>query len=331
MPNDIDVNDELDNDLDPEDDLESGIAEDKTKLGDQGDGSVVVEIDPATENEAEGEGDPLKKEETPEEREKIREQRRQERQDRKARQKEQQERTRRELESERTARRQLEERIALIERRSTGSELAQIDNAMTQTKNAYSHFKEQIKIGQQAGNGEMIADATEKMLIARDRYNQLDNVKKAYNQRQSQPAPLDPTLVRHANDFMSQHTWYRPDSPDEDSLITRTIDNKLASEGWDPKTKEYWEELNKRLKKYLPHRVKGATVQQDDGAQRVKPKSPVAGSGREANTSNAAKGTFRLSPERVSAMKDAGLWDDSKKRNEAIKRYRDYDKTNKGN
>lgn len=332
MAEEHDLDDDLTDDLD-----EGGQGGDQgnegnqaPQLGDQEDGSVIVPIEEEA-NDAKQEGTGGEKEETEADRERIREQRRQERIEKKQRAKEREDRIRRELESERTARRQLEERLSTIERRSTGAEIAQIDAALNQTRQAHAHFKEQIRIGQEQNDGAMIADATEKMLLAQNRFQQLTNVKQAYQQRQSAPAPLDPTLVRHANNFMSKHTWYRPDGNDDDSSITRTLDNKLAAEGWDPKTPEYWKELEERVKKYLPHRAGRAAPAADTTNGQPKPKSVVTGSGRDGAASSPQAGTFRLSPARVAAMKEAGVWEDPKKRADAIKRYREFDKSNKGN
>lgn len=319
-----------DDDLDSEHEKQKEKPDDEdTKLGSQDDGSVVVELDEGTENHESVEVST----ETDEELSAKREARRQERQERKARQKEQQQRVQRELQAEREARRQLEERLAAVERKSTGAEMAQLENAERQTTQAYNFFKEQIRLGQESGNGSQVADATEKMMLAGQRMQQLANVKRAYQQRQSAPAPLDERLVTHANGFMSKHSWYKPEGRDNDSVVLRALDNQIAQEGWDPTTEAYWQELDTRLKKYLPHRSKSAKVQStddDDQVGRNKPKSIVAGSGRDAQTSVSAKSVFRLSPERVAALKEAGMWDDPKQRTEAIKRYRDFDKQQKG-
>jgi 2-polyprenyl-6-methoxyphenol hydroxylase-like FAD-dependent oxidoreductase len=37
---------------------------------------------------------------------------------------------------------------------------------------------------------------------------------------------------------------------------------------------------------------------------------------------------YTLSPDRVKAIKDAGMWDDVAERNKMIKTYREYDRTN---
>ena len=57
----------------------------------------------------------------------------------------------------------------------------------------------------------------------------------------------------------------------------------------------------------------------------TKPRPTVAGAGRESGGADSGK-TYRLSSDRVQALKDAGIWDDPKQRAEAIRRFREYDK-----
>lgn len=345
MPLPINNNQE-DADLE-DDDLESGEESTESKedkqddppAGEQADGSVVVEID----DEADTNSDPTVDEDE-EERKRIREARRQERQERKQRAREREERIQRELAQEREARRQLEERLSSVERRNSGAEVAQLDSVIKQTNDAYGYFKDQIADATARNDGPGVAEATEKMVMARERLAQLQRVKQSVQQRQSAPAPLDERLVNNAQKFMTKHSWYKPEGRDMDSQIMRNIDNAVAAEGWDPTTEAYWSELENRVKKYLPHRVARGKVQtndrggeemdgQDDdvpSVRRQKPKSPVAGSGQGSGGASGGKTVFHLSPARVQAMKDAGLWDDPAKRAKQIKAYRDYDKANKG-
>ena len=306
--------------------------------GDQDDGSFVVELDDdaGTGDGEGGDDDRLTSEEDEAERARIREERRQERQLKKQRAREEKERLQREVAQERERTRQLEERLAAIERRNSGAEVAQVDQVIGQTEQAYRYFKDQIKVATEAGDGAKVAEATEKMVLARERLAQLNQVKVAVQQRQNAAPPLDPRLVSNAQQFMNRHKWYRPDGQDMDSQILRNIDNAVANEGWDPTTPQYWEELENRVKKYLPHRIARGKVQakdddddfEDAQSSRPKPKSAVAGSGEGSGAARGAGGkqTFKLSAERVQALKEAGMWDDPAQRQAAIKRFRDYDR-----
>lgn len=255
------------------------------------------------------------------EREEIRARRREERKHRKQAQKEREDTLRRELAARDSIINELRSKVDVIERRNSGSEIAQIENAKKQTAQAYAYFKDQIRIATEAGNGAAVADATEKLFQAQRKFDEIASYEKAIKSKQSTPQPLDPRLANHAQDWMQRNSWYDPTARDQDSRIAMTIDQRLAEEGWDPTTKEYWQELDNRVKKYLPHRTNSAKLPS------TKPKSVVTGSGRESG-GTATKGSYKLSAERVQALKDAGIWDDPKQRADAIKRFRDFDKQN---
>jgi hypothetical protein len=120
---------------------------------------------------------------------------------------------------------------------------------------------------------------------------------------------------------MSDNDWYNPDGADIDSKITKVIDESLLAEGWDPASNDYWEELDRRLSKRLPHRYTDDTFE-TNSQRSLKRRSVVTGSGREnVPSSGAGRGSFVLDPEQVRAIKDAGFWDDPQKRNRMIKRY----------
>lgn len=270
--------------------------------------------------ETEGHDEELNGAADDDEREAIRERRREERRNRKLAQREREDTLRRELQSRDTLIDELRQKVNAIENRNAGSELAQIGQAKQQAGQAYAFFRDQIAIASEAGNHKAVAEATDKMLQAQRKFDELQNVEKAYKQRQAQPQALDPRLANHAKAWMADNKWYDPTGRDTDSSIALTLDRQMATEGWDPTTAEYWEELSARVKKYLPHRAKAPKMSTGT------PRPIVAGSGRENSTSASVKGGYKVSADRVQAMKDAGIWDDPKARAEAIKRYKDYDK-----
>lgn len=261
------------------------------------------------------------------ERDAIRERRRQERKQRRAAQKEREETLRRELAARDAVINQLRGEVDVIKRRNTGSELAQLNQAKEQTAQAYAYFKDQIRVATEAQNGAVVAEATEKMLLAKQRFEELDRIEKAYSTRSAQPQPLDPRLVNHAKSWMENNRWYKPESRDVDSRIVLTLDQALADEGFDPTTPEYWSELTERVKKHLPHRAAGGKI---TSSANKPPRPAVPAAQRDGGSSGSADGSFRLSAERVQALKEAGVWDNPTERAKAIKYFRDFDKANKG-
>lgn len=214
---------------------------------------------------------------------------------------------------------QLLERLSVLERKSHGSDLARLDKAIEDQDNRILFAKQKIAEATRSGNGELLTSAQEMWFEARRQAEALANLKKRavapQNQRTIQ-AP-DPQLQRHANNWMANNPWYDPNGKDPDSRRALNEDAILAEEGYDPKTAEYWQELDRRLQRVVPHRY----TEDADEKPRSRPRSAVTSSGREFASNNGRGNSFTLSPEQVRAMKDAGMWDDAEKRAKMIRRY----------
>src|SRR5574337_56939 len=105
--------------------------------------------------DADGIGDDLSA--TDAEREAIRERRREERKLKKQRQHDREDSLRRELEANKAVINQLNERLAHIDRRNSGFDLAQLDGQMNQLNAAYAVERERIAKGTAEGNGDEVA------------------------------------------------------------------------------------------------------------------------------------------------------------------------------
>jgi hypothetical protein len=214
---------------------------------------------------------------------------------------------------------QLLERLSVLERKSHGSDLARLDKAIEDQDARILFAKQKISEATRTGNGELLTSAQEMWFEARRQAEALANLKKRAVAPQAQrtiQAP-DPQLQRHASNWMANNPWYDPNGKDPDSRRALNEDAILAEEGYDPKTAEYWEELDRRLQRVVPHRY----TEDANERPRSRPRSAVTGSGREFASNNGRGNSFTLSPEQVRAMKDAGMWDDAEKRAKMIRRY----------
>ena len=267
------------------------------------------------------EDDQAQEGETEEEAEARRQHNRERRAENKKRRQEYVESLKREIAARDEVLRQQSERLDALERRSNGADMAMVDTEMRKAADAYNFFKTQHSEAVNASNGQLATEAQERMFQAARRFEQLKAIKDASQRSQSAPQqqPLDPRIRQQAEKWLDKNRWYDPQGADADSQIALTLDRQLNQEGWNPTTPQYWEELDSRIKKYLPHRYKsGYNVSQGKNQN-----APVAGSGRE----NSGKATgYRLTADRVQAIKDAGKWDDPKERAAMIKAYQDYDK-----
>ena len=217
---------------------------------------------------------------------------------------------------------ELLERLAVVEKKTQGSEIARINKAIEDQEGRILFAKQKIKEATETGNGDLLTQAQEMWYEAKKNFEALEGLKKQsvqQPQHQTIQAP-DPMVQRYATDWMSENPWYDPNGRDPDSKIALTIDNAMAEEGWNPKTQEYWEELDNRLAKYLPHRYI-SEVDKSVNPSTKRPRNIVTSSGRESASSSGGKNTFTLTPDQVRAMKDAGMWDDPDKRAKMIRRY----------
>lgn len=224
---------------------------------------------------------------------------------------------------------QMTERLAVLEKRTAGADVARLDKAIEDGHVRLQYAKMKIKEATEMADGTGLADAQEAWYEARRQVESLEALKKRAVASPSTPAvpkAPDPRLKRLAGDWMARNDWYDPNGKDTDSRVAVKIDESLVEEGWDPNTPDYWVELDNRLTKYLPHRYNGGNDDQSS-AQNRRPRQVVTGSGRESQSS-LRPNEFRLSPERVRAIKDAGRWDNMTERNKMIKKYAEYDRLN---
>jgi hypothetical protein len=294
---------------------------DELNIKEETDGSAVVELPddlvPKEEEEApieKAEGGEVDDEDHPDDTEAVRAARRARRRAKKDLIKKTNEEKDRRLELLQRQNQELMERLAVVEKKTHSSDLARLDKAIEDEELRLQYAMAKLSDAGNRSNGAEMAKAQELWYETRGRVEALKRAKEQAAKSQTQETgAVNPQLMRHANQWMENNSWYDPTGNDEDSQIAKIIDQKLHKEGWDPSTEEYWDELDNRLQKRLPHRYN----QYDE--PRRKPRSVVTGSGRESSPRGGNQ--FVLSPEQVRAMKDAGFWEDPDKRAKMIKRY----------
>lgn len=194
---------------------------------------------------------------------------------------------------------------------------------LDELKHIYNQANAAMEQAISDGDGKRFAEAksiSDRALLRLQRADSLKNTSKAET-KTANAAPADDTkeeqvaLSARARSlglkFLSKHkSWYDPNGGDTDSRIVMMLDAELYNEGYSPDDTEYWEELESRCKARLPHVFKQA---------KPRPKTVVGGSGRD---SSSAVGVEKSLPrEFVQTLKAAGYWDDTKKRDAAIKDY----------
>lgn len=213
-------------------------------------------------------------------------------------------------------------RVSAIEGNTLASNVNAIDQRIAQAQADVKQAEAIIARAVEAGNGDDVATAMrlrdEAQYEAQQLWQQKQQVEHV-RQQHANPGP-DPRVVNYAKEWMDANPWYDPSGRDEDSAITKVIDNQLAAEGYNPKDADYWHELTRRVAARIG----------DDGAEtRSSPnkrRAPPTGTTREHAPVSTKKEIY-VTPERKQAMIDAGIWDDIPRRNQMLKAYQAYDKS----
>jgi hypothetical protein len=273
-----------------------------------------------------------------EDREELRRKRREEKAERAARRKQAIERDKTELNFLRQRNEALEKRMFSLEKTTVANQIQTLDGRIQETIAEVKAAERIMAQAIEAGNGEDAAKAMRIRDAAMQKVQQLQVHKHQQNQAAQQlhqqaqapetPAGPDPEIASFAQRWVSKNSWYNPNGNDEASKIVLAIDQSLVEAGYNPKTEEYWQELDKRVARRLPE-LKGGGNNDDsqDDDRRGQRKGPLIGSSRD-NAPSSSRREVYISPERKQAMIDAGVWEDPVLRQRYLKQYAKWDREN---
>jgi hypothetical protein len=292
-------------------------------------GKVEAADDDSDEEDRQDDQDDDQQDEDEEEREKIREARREERRLKKELVKQREASSKHKISALEKRNEDLARRIAAMENVATSYQFAQIDKSIEDEATRVEYAKMKMLQAAQENDAAGQMEYLEQLTDAKQRLQQVQHYKKqqldvARTPKQNVPNEMAAEVQRNATQWLKKNSWYDPNARDTDSRIAKVIDQELAADGWDPSDSEYWEELDNRLSARLPHRYTAK------GGNNKRSSAGPTASSRVANATSAKPGTITLSRERVQAIKDAGAWDDTDKRNKMIRAYASYDRANKG-
>ena len=153
----------------------------------------------------------------------------------------------------------------------------------------------QIAAQEQISNLTMDAARLNAMKVAAESKPKEVNVTPQQTRQSAQTDPM-------AEAWAAENAWFG-----NDSAMTYTafdIHKQLVEkEGFDPKSKEYYEEVDKRIRVEFPHKFDKI---EDNTTERAKPVQNVASAKRSASTSKGRK-TVKLTPSQVAIAKRLGV------------------------
>jgi hypothetical protein len=224
---------------------------------------------------------------------------------------------------------ELVRRVSAIEGHALSTNEQTLDQRMQEAVRDAQQAESIMARAIEAGNGEDAATALRLRDEANRRAWELSQSKQQVEQARKQvanPGP-DPRVRSLAQEWIAANPWYDPNGRDEDSRVTKAIDDGLVSEGYNPASPDYWHELTRRVSS----RINGRGAADDAGeeapraAAPAKRRAPPTGNSREHAPPSTRKEVY-VTPDRKQAMIDAGVWDDPVLRTRYLKAYQAYDK-----
>lgn len=201
-------------------------------------------------------------------------------------------------------------------KREASRDEQQIQSSISAQNAIYRTAEEQFAKAIAEGDGVAAAAAQRTMNDAVSKHTQLTQLKNtaAANRQPTEVEKKTDIVVKdnklqtmYTQRFLAQNDWFDPSGKDEDSKLAKEIDNEVAEEGYDPNTKEYWDEVKKRIRDEIPH-----VFEEKKSSAKPRPKQVNGSMG--ADSGSSTKKTIKI-PERVVKMaRDAGQWDDPKMR-----------------
>lgn len=216
----------------------------------------------------------------------------------------------------------LSQRVAATENHAVAANVQTLEQRLAQAKAEVQQAERIIAAATEQGNGNDVVAAMRIRDEAMAQARQLEGAREQFTQQRQQAAQpqINPAVVSYAKEWMEANPWYDPSARDRDSALTKSIDNELVREGFNPASRVYWEELTARVSDALGESEGG------DAGPTPKPrrKAPPTGNTREHAPSSTKKEIY-VTPERKQAMIDAGVWDDPVKRQSMLRAYQAFD------
>ena len=222
---------------------------------------------------------------------------------------------------------------------------------------AYNHWLRRRAQAQQAkaraielGDGKGVIDADneiEKATAYARHFGRLREETESAARAEPEPASgMDPATADNVRTFADRFPWYDVQGRDRNSQVVLGIDAELAKEGYDPRRKDYWEELEARMAEVLPAELMGEDDDYNrDERGRFAPQRetqepprrqeaaappprreqrrgpPTAGASEGRDLGSGIKKTVTIPKALEMAMRESGAWDVPERRKRVINDY----------
>jgi hypothetical protein len=204
----------------------------------------------------------------------------------------------------RFAQAQLEENKRLKQRLGTG-EKAYIHEVTKSAAAELAAAKEKLTKAYESGNAEELAAANEALTEAKLRSKEVERIRPSLQETETsvqtppqagQPAAVDPRAAKWQQD----NRWFGTD--EEMTALALGLHEKLVRAGVDPRSDEYYDTINKTIRKRFPENFSDTQEEPEKVAPRAKPANVVA-----PVTRSTAPKQVRLTASALALAKKFGL------------------------
>jgi hypothetical protein len=212
--------------------------------------------------------------------------------------------TREKQDLERIAQQLYEENNQLKQYVQTGSK-QYIDQSKTLAENELESARSQYKKAQEAFDADAILAAHESLLDAKMKVSALNNIREAplqqpqnrvQTQQYTEPEPqLDEKTLR----WQAKNQWFSAEGFEDVSSYALGLHKKLTNAGYDPRTDEYFKEIDARIRQKFPEVVGNERNSNESHKRPVSVVSPASRS--------SGKKTIQMSPRAMALVKKFGI------------------------
>lgn len=211
--------------------------------------------------------------------------------------------------------RQLYEQLQAAQGESTKSRSALLEQAKQAAESDLQVARREYKQAYEAGETDALLEAQEKLTSAKWRAEQLSRVKPAKSLQEEKSPVQDnqerqirqaaPEVDNKAVVWQKENTWF---GVEEDmTAFALGLHSKLTKNGVDPRSDEYYETINSRMRKTFPDYFGGMEVENEPPKQEQERKTKQASNVVAPATRSTAPKKIRLTQTQVAIAKRLGV------------------------
>ena len=201
-----------------------------------------------------------------------------------------------------------------LEQKYKRSDTERLQEAQGRTESHVIALKQVIKKAREEGDIDTETEAQQRLtnvLVEQDRIKQTTNLRQAEPSQPAQP-PVQTTPSPEpqrqsdprADEWAKENEWFGKNTVMTHAVRGIHVD-LIQKEGFDPRTDEYYDEIDRRIRDIFPSEFEEASTPTNNRTSR--PVQTVAPATRSSGVNNTARRTVKLTPSQVAIAKKLGV------------------------